>query len=101
MSVFNEESSEQDATRQIYFDINGDGEDEFLVFTSNSSHAGGWGRYVFIEKIYWSDGRVTDHNIGGGYEITFLTSKTNGVYDILIDDIYLVKWNGNDYKPAR
>ncbi len=100
MSVFNEESSEQDATRQIYFDINGDGEDELLVFTSNSSHAGGWGRYVFIEKIYWSDGRVTDHNIGGGYEITFLTSKTNGVYDILIDDIYLVKWNGNDYKPA-
>lgn len=86
--------------RNMTFDFDGDGEEENVTFYRGTTHAEGYGRYMDIKMIKWSDGRVAGSEDGSlifAGTFRFLTSETNGMPDIIADS-YLKKWNGSSYE---
>lgn len=87
--------------RSIYIDIDDDGSTEKLVFYHDTSHASNWGNSMLLMKIEADNWRIPeneDENIGvRGKTFTFLASKNGIVPDILCDDAWLYKWNGEKY----
>lgn len=86
--------------RNMTFDFDGDGEEENVTFYRGTTHAEGYGKYMDIKKIKWSDGREAGSEDGSlifAGTFKFLTSETNGMPDIIADS-YLKKWNGSSYE---
>lgn len=86
--------------RNMTFDFDGDGEEENVTFYRGTTHAEGYGKYMDIKMIKWSDGRVAGSEDGSlifAGTFRFLTSETNGMPDIIADS-YLKKWNGSSYE---
>lgn len=87
--------------RSIYIDIDGDGSTEKLIFYHDTSHASDWGKTMSLIKIEadnWSIPDNEDESLGvSGNTFIFLGSKNGVVPDILCDDAWLYKWNGEKY----
>lgn len=86
--------------RNMTFDFDGDGEEENVTFYRGTTHAEGYGKYMEIKMIKWSDGRVAGSEDGSlifADKFRFLASETNGMPDIIADS-YLKKWNGSSYE---
>lgn len=94
-----EELDEQEKNIQEKFDMDSDGILETLVFHANQSHLYGWGTLMSL-SIHWEDGRQVETNMTAD-EIAILSSKTNGVYDLLFEDKYLCKWNGKEFVEMK
>ena len=84
-----EEIEEEEKNIFKKFDIDDDGNLETLVFHSNQSHLFDWGRAMML-TIIWNDDRIA-----------IISSKSNGLHDILLGDKYLFKWNGKDYVEVK
>lgn len=82
--------------RNMTFDFDGDGEDENVTFYRGTTHADGYGRYMKMLKVTWSDGREVGPGVAAG-KFRFLASETNGMPDIIADN-NLMKWNGSSYE---
>ena len=98
MNVFNNEETESEETRQVKYDIDGDGIYEIFKFYSNNSHVMDWGRWMSLE-ILWNNGRKATFGCCDKFEV--LSNKTKGVHDILVNNSFLYKWDGNNYKAVR
>lgn len=87
--------------RSIYIDIDGDGSTEKLIFYHDTSHASDWGNSMSLIKIEadnWSIPENENESLGvSGNTFIFLSSKNGVVPDILCDDAWLYKWNGEKY----
>ena len=77
------------------FDMDDDGNLEILEFHANQSHIWGWGTLMSL-NINWNDGRQVETNMTAN-KIAILSSKSNGLHDLLFNDKYLCKWNGKEY----
>jgi len=90
-----------DMDRSIYIDIDGDGSTEKLIFHHDTSHALDWGKSMLLMKIEadnWSIPENEDEGLGvSGNTFTFLNSRNGVAPDILCDDAWLYKWNGEKY----
>ena len=94
-----EELDEQEKNVQEYFDMDGDGNLETLLFHTNQSRLWGWGTLMSL-SIQWDDGRLIETNMTAD-KISILSSKSNGLYDLLFNDKYLFKWNGKEYVETK
>lgn len=86
--------------RNMTFDFDGDGEEENVTFYRGTTHAEGYGKYMEIKMIKWTDGRVAGSEDGSlifAGTFRFLAPETNGMPDIIADS-YLKKWNGSSYE---
>ena len=90
-----EELDEQEKTVLKNFDIDGDGSMETLEFNSNQSHLFDWGKAMLL-IIHWHDNRQAEIGMTAN-KIAILSSKSNGLYDLLLNDKYFFKWNGREY----
>lgn len=90
-----------DMNRSIDIDIDGDGATEKLIFHHDASHALGWGKSMLLVKIEaddWSLPEDEDESLGvSGNTFTFLGLRDGVVPDILCDDAWLYRWNGEKY----
>ena len=97
--LFGENGSDLD--KSINLDIDGDGETEHLTFHHDDSHALDWGKRMSLEKIVESDWTIPmsdDERLNvTGYSFTFLSSNNRGVPDILCDEAWIYRWDGNRY----
>ena len=96
MSVFGTEETSGEETRRLEYDIDGDGVTETFTFYSNQSHAFDWGRSMSFD-ITWDNGKKSE-GVYCAEKFEILSSKTKGLYDILADDLFLLKWDGKTYK---
>ena len=94
-----EEIDEQEMNIEEYFDMDDDGNLETLEFHANQSHIWGWGTLMSL-NIHWNDGRLVETNMTTD-KIAILSSKSNGLHDLLFNDKYLCKWNGKEYVEAE
>ncbi len=94
-----EEIDEQEMNIEEYFDMDDDGNLETLEFHANKSHIWGWGTLMSL-NIHWNDGRLVETNMTTD-KIAILSSKSNGLHDLLFNDKYLCKWNGKEYVEAE
>ena len=73
-----------------YFDIDDDGNTEKLYFLNMHGQ-------IMLSKIGWNNGNEIPFSIiGNPYDL--LKSTTNGMHDILVDETFLYKWNGEKYE---
>lgn len=73
-----------------YFDIDDDGYTEKLYFLNMNGQ-------IMLSKIEWNNGNEIPFSIiGNPYDL--LKSTTNGMHDILVDETFLYKWNGEKYE---
>lgn len=81
-------------TISLNYDLNSDGS----IDTISCSY---WERWdlMFVE-IHWNNGTVQEYHTGFS-RIGVLTSKTNGVFDIIADENTIIKWNGEKYIDPR
>jgi len=102
-------NNDEEGDKAIVYDLDDDGKDERLLVHRGFSHAEGYGEYMSLEEIKWESGKTlksvvirNDYPVWNytiyGAEIAFLQSKTNGMHDILTDDIHYHRWNGSTYK---
>lgn len=102
-------NNDEEGDKAIVYDLDDDGKDERLLVHRGFSHAEGYGEYMSLEEIKWKSGKTlksvvirNDYPVWNytiyGAEIAFLQSKTNGMHDILTDDIHYHRWNGSTYK---
>lgn len=86
--------------KEVWFDIDDDGEDEMLVFSHDNSHANNFGQNMCLSRISWSDGHIIEGFAlpFGGETFVFLNQSTNGMHDMLIDNSALFRWSGNQYE---
>lgn len=96
LSVFGTEETSDEETRRLEYDIDGDGVTETFTFYSNQSHAFDWGRSMSFD-ITWDNGKKSE-GVYCAEKFEILSSKTKGLYDILADDLFLLKWDGKTYK---
>lgn len=91
-------ADETSEDQETWFDIDGDGEDEMVVFGHDNSHANNWGQDMYINRICWNNGRTLDAYFGlfGGSKFEFLDRMTKGMHDLLVDST-LFRWNGSAY----
>lgn len=92
--------SEEIEEKIANIDVNSDGISDEVTFSHNGSHAMDWGRSMLLMKINMGE-QVLDLSEGKGMTggtFTFLESTTNGIPDILCDDAWLYKWNGEKYE---
>ncbi|MBR7029280.1 MAG: serine/threonine protein kinase [Bacteroidaceae bacterium] len=94
-----EEIEEEEKNIFKKFDIDDDGNLETLVFHSNQSHLFDWGRAMML-TIIWNDDRDIEIQMTAK-KIAIISSKSNGLHDILLGDKYLFKWNGKDYVEVK
>ncbi len=98
--LFNDVYSGAEMTKRTNFDVEGDGIDETLVFDTNDSGYMMFGRLAHM-TIVWNNGKK-DEQLRTFYDkVEFLTSKTKGKYDVLLDDLFLYKWNGYQYVESN
>lgn len=91
-------ASEESESRTIGIDIDGDGVDEQVTFYHESSAWQSVDRSMKLKSIVWSDGRQINENSEIlGTSFSFLDSTTNGVPDILLDDAWFYKWDGETF----
>lgn len=90
--------SNSEGEKSVNLDLNDDGLEEKLVFTSNDSHAFDDGNAMMLEKIIWGDGTETFgcHQVASSF--TFLMCLTAGVHDMITNGRQLQKWSGEEYK---
>lgn len=95
------DSEEEEKTATI--DINGDGHPDELTFHHNTSHAMNWGKSMLLVRINMGDQNLDmSEGLGvSGSSFSFLESVTNGVPDILCDDAWLHKWNGEKFESEE
>ena len=93
-------ADEASEDKEVWFDIDGDGEDEMLMFSHDCSHANNFGQDMELSRISWSDGHVIERDAlpFGGETFVFLNQSTNGMHDMLIDNSALFRWSGNQYE---
>lgn len=92
------EENEMSEDVYVSFDIDGDGTDEQLCFSHDTSHPFMWGAYMSLYKIVWADGRESDYS--GIYisdRIAVVESMTNGMHDILTGESFFQRWDGSHY----
>jgi hypothetical protein len=99
LSVFGTEETSDEETRRLEYDIDGDGVTETFTFYSNASHAFDWGRAMSFD-ITWDNGKKYE-GVYCAEKFEILSSKTKGLYDILADDLFLLKWDGKDYTMSK
>jgi len=99
LSVFGTEETSDEETRRLEYDIDGDGVTETFTFYSNASHAFDWGRGMSFD-ITWDNGKKSE-GVYCAEKFEILSSKTKGLYDILVDDLFLFKWDGKDYTMSK
>jgi len=76
-----------------YFDIDDDGNTEKLYFLNMHGQ-------IMLSKIEWNNGNEIPFSIiGNPYDL--LKSTTNGMHDILVDETFLYKWNGEKYEEWK
>lgn len=90
---------EMSEDKELWFDMDGDGEDEMLTFGHDNSHANMYGNNFYLTRISWSNGRTVDSDVLpiAGEEICILEHPTNGLHDFLTDN-KLFRWNGSQYE---
>lgn len=85
-------------TKTIHIDIDGDGVKEKVVLLHDESHAMDYGASMLLEDISGDDWCLPDfgqENLGvQGAKFSFLQSKTRNLPDILVEDAWLYKYNG-------
>lgn len=93
----NEESSD----KSIYIDINGDGSTEKLTFHHDTSHALSYGNSMELVKIEADNWTIPNDESDGlgvsGKSFSFIASDDGDIPDILCNDAWLYKWDGNHY----
>ena len=94
-----EEIDEQEKNCQALFDMDDDGNEDVLGFYSNQSHMWGWGTAMSLIICLYDD-RLVEINVTAN-KIAILSSKSNGLHDLLFNDKYLCKWNGKEYVEAE
>ncbi|MBR1686964.1 MAG: hypothetical protein IJ710_00320 [Prevotella sp.] len=86
--------------RLVTIDLDDDGNDETITFHSEDIRLYRFGDDMEIESISWGNGRQTT-SIGGGDTIgevfAFLNKKSNGVNDLLVDNRWYYRWDGERY----
>ena len=50
--------------------------------------------------ITWDNGKKYE-GVYCAEKFEILSSKTKGLYDILVDDLFLFKWDGKDYTMSK
>lgn len=88
-------------TKNITFDIDGDGTLETIIFGHDDSKACAYGKDMYMDKIVWADGRtIGDEYFGlqSAYSFSILESKSGGMHDILLDEAWYFRWNGSMYE---
>ena len=98
--LFNDVYPKYEMTKGLSFDVEDDGIDETLVFYTNDSGAMMFGRLAQM-TIVWNNGKKDDELRAFFDKVEFLTSKTKGKYDVLLDDLFLFKWNGTKYVQSK
>ena len=96
--LFGDDESIEEKTANI--DVNGDGRLDEVTFHHNTSHAMDWGKSMLLVGINLGE-QVLDLSGGlgvSGSTFSFLESTTNGIPDILCNDAWLHKWNGEKYE---
>lgn len=84
---------------ETWFDVDGDGTDDLIVFGHNDSHALNWGQDMYVARIECSSGTKPDDSATGlisGARYQILDRSTKGMADFLIDQC-LYRWNGSSY----
>lgn len=96
-SVFG--SSDELGERRLTEDLNEDGVPEEICFVHEDSHAFAFGKYMMLQGIVWSPGGAESSPGISGERFAVLSSRTNGVHDLLVDDTEYYRWNGENYAP--
>ena len=84
---------------EAWFDVDGDGTDDVIVFGHNDSHALDWGKNMSVERMECSGGIKLDGSATGlvyGARFQIVDRSTKGMADFLIDQ-HLYRWNGSAY----
>jgi hypothetical protein len=93
------DTSQSGPDKELYYDLDGDGTDETLVFSHDTSHAFGWGMCMRFASIGRSNGTfIDDTGLFPSTKLTVLQPMTNGMHDLLLDEHYLFRWNGSSYE---
>ena len=97
--LFNVDDDASD--KSIYIDINGDGATEKLIFHHNTSTALRYGKDMELKRIEADNWTIpNDGNESLGVitnSFSFIVSENGDIPDILCDDAWLYKWDGNSY----
>ncbi len=91
-------SSGEEDSKTISIDIDGNEVKEKVVFFNDKSRAMDYGASMRLENIYGDEWCLPDYgqdDLGvQGTKFSFLQSETNSMPDILVDDAWLYKYNG-------
>ena len=84
------DDSDYGDTKSLIYDLDNDGREDIV-----------WGSYwprwrLMFLHVKFGNGKSFEG--GAGYlRIGILSSKTNGVNDLVVDESTIIKWNGNNY----
>ena len=92
-------NDEEGAQLSVKVDMNGDGNDDTLYFEHGTSHPYGFGAYMSLELVdvlygVWQN----TPGVNTAETFTILTAMTNGMHDLLTDQRYLYRWDGDAYR---
>lgn len=91
-------TSEDSENKTVGIDIDGDGMNEQITFYHENSVWTEVDRSMTLKSIVWSNGKQINEGLEYmGASFSFLVSTTNGMPDLLLDDAWLYKWNGEAY----
>lgn len=89
---------EEPEYKTVCIDIDGDGVSEQVTFYHENAPYLNGGKDMVLNRIVWADGREVNEGLNcSGTSISFLVSTTNGMPDILANEQWLYKWNGEAY----
>ena len=83
-------NGKEEETIRMSYDLDGNGEEDYFECTY-------WDRW---DKLFFNiilNGNILNYDGIGVDRIGILSSKTNGMHDLIYDEDNVVKWNGNEY----
>lgn len=84
-------SGKEEETLYLYYDLDGDGGQDTIVCKY-------WERWdAILWEVHFSNGSVFAPSLGDD-RIGILSSKTNGVNDLVLGSDIILYWNGSEYK---
>lgn len=92
---FEKDNIDKSKEQVLYFDLDSDGKDDKII----CEYWERWGRMMW--KIEFGNGKVYKESGSAAKRLGVLRTKTNGVYDLVLDCETIIKWDGKDYKEAE
>ena len=85
----------QKSGKKIFYDLDGDGAKDYI-------HGTYWSRWNLIGKwrIIFANGKKYEGE-GSNMRVGILSSKTNGVHDLVLDFDDIMVWDGRKYKEKK